>query len=236
MTSKNELNSDDELNCLPQVIVHGDGDHRLPIIESEYGDDDIIKCIGQLEVNFEYSEKQYKLKGWGGSTATVYTVTKNRCFVLCAAQAVTRRIKECKNCGKYYEFDTTTCSDCNKKKKKNCNDYELEKRVIDATSIRFIRRVIKSSVSFSDDEEKKLQFGDARRCYECKYEYIDDKYKDCLYCIDNGVKSGYDYCVLSFINDDNYNYPKFCKRITVKNEIHALKNGDILRFNIYGYP
>eukprot|EP01084_Bolivina_argentea_P263188 445352_1 len=43
--------------------------------------------------------------------------------------------------------------------------------------------------------------------------------------------SGFDFCVLSFINNDNnkYNYANYCKNIIIKNEINKIKNKNVFK-------
>eukprot|EP01084_Bolivina_argentea_P242333 406567_1 len=218
----------DDEDCFQESIVHVDGDKRKPIIESVYNKEDIIKCIGQLETDYKYIERGYEQKGKTYGTATVFCTRKNTCFALSAAHNIKKIIKECEQCNNYMDNSQNII------KCIHCNHNKLQTKVISATSIEFRRREIKKHISIYDEEEKETihyEFGDNRKGYVCDCEYLDSNY-----LIYPFTTAGYDYCILSFINDDNYNYKKYCKNIAIKNEMSAVKHQTIPPFNIYGYP
>eukprot|EP01084_Bolivina_argentea_P112608 200828_1 len=95
--------NDDELNCGQESIVHTDGDHRDPITESPHNNEDIIKCIGQLESDFQYIKHEYEQKGSMYGTATVFKTLNNKCLVLSAAHNIRKQVKKCKQCMKYMD-------------------------------------------------------------------------------------------------------------------------------------
>eukprot|EP01084_Bolivina_argentea_P267674 454448_1 len=142
------VGDDDELNCFQEAIVHADGDKRIPIFESEYKQEDIIKCIGQLQSDFKYIENEYEQKGSTWGTATVFTVNNNKCYLLSVAHNITKQIKKCEQCMKYMDNlqDITKCI--------HCKHNELEIEMISATTIRFRRREIKKHSSVYDEDEK----------------------------------------------------------------------------------
>eukprot|EP01084_Bolivina_argentea_P065151 118771_1 len=101
-TEEKTISADcDELNCFQEPIVHVDGDKRIPIFESEYKQEDIIKCIGQLQSDFKYIQNEYEQKGSTWGTATVFKILNNKCYLLSAAYNITKQIKKCKKCMKY---------------------------------------------------------------------------------------------------------------------------------------
>eukprot|EP01084_Bolivina_argentea_P005896 11139_1 len=170
--NKSDDNYDEELNCINESIVHVNGDERRPITESIYNEEDIIKCIGQLEINYRYIKQEYKQTEWG--TGTVFKTNGQKCYVLSAAHNTCKKIKECENCMKYMEI---------KIKQKQiqkciyCNYNKLNNKMIKATKILFRRREIKHQTSIYNEKEKETiyyKFGDNRKCYECKCELMDE--------------------------------------------------------------
>eukprot|EP01084_Bolivina_argentea_P112606 200822_1 len=85
---------DDESNCGEESIVHDDGDHRDPIIESPHNNEDIIRCIGQLESDFQYIQHEYEQKGSQWGTATVFKTLNNKCFLLSTIHNIRKKKKK----------------------------------------------------------------------------------------------------------------------------------------------
>eukprot|EP01084_Bolivina_argentea_P316965 549503_1 len=220
---KMDPDSDDELDCMEESIVHA-GDHRVAIHESEYNKEDIIKCIGQLEILYKYSKQQYQQTAYG--TATVITTENNKtCVALTVAHNARRKITECQACKKYMDciIDNDAVVRC-----EHCGDDKLQYKIISATKIRFKRREILKNrlVPIHDEDEKCMKqytFGDNKQCYDCTCIYVDDyNYNLCPM-----VTGGYDFALLSFENTDNYNYSKYCKNIRIKNEMDKLEMKNI---------
>eukprot|EP01084_Bolivina_argentea_P083766 151644_1 len=140
--------SDDELDCFEEVIVHDDGDKREPITESSQNNQYIIKCIGQLQVDYKYINHKYEQTGCSFGTATVFKAQKDKCFVISTAHNIRKKIKECKQCNVYMdnEQDIMKCIQCGNDKLR-CN-------IISATSIQFRRREIKQRLEIYDKDEK----------------------------------------------------------------------------------
>eukprot|EP01084_Bolivina_argentea_P088319 159474_1 len=153
-TNEKKMNDeyDHELDCEEESIVHADGDHRKPIIESEHKQEDIIKCIGQLEANYKYIKFRYEQKGSAWGTATVITTKGNQCFLLTAAHNIRKKIKECTKCMKYMDC---VINKCNVSNCIHCNYNVLKYKIINATKISFRRREIKKHASVYDKNEKK---------------------------------------------------------------------------------
>ncbi len=61
-----------ELHCLQESIVHSDGDKRRAITESAQNEEYIIRCIGQLQIDYKYVEHEYEQKHSEWGTGTVY--------------------------------------------------------------------------------------------------------------------------------------------------------------------
>eukprot|EP01084_Bolivina_argentea_P065149 118768_1 len=217
---------DDELNCIQQAIVYHKGDKRQPVMESMYNRENIIKCIGQLEANYKYTQKGYEQRLSEWSTGTVFKEHNNKCFVLTSAHNIKKQINECLKCNKYME-NSRNIVNCI-----HCNHNKLECKVIPATNILFRRREIcyRTSVCV-ENETIHYEFGDNRKGYVCECVFIDTNFD--IYPKPTG---GYDYCVLAFTNDDHYDYYKYCRNIIMKNEMNGLRNKSIFGFNIYGYP
>eukprot|EP01084_Bolivina_argentea_P108393 193720_1 len=147
---KSDVDSDDELNCFQESIVHSDGDKRKAIIESPHKTEPIIKCIGQLESEYKYVNKGYDpANSWG--TGTVFSVKGDVCSVLSAAHTARKKVKECSKCMKYMDCIT------NKQvvvKCIHCGCGKLEYKIIPATKILFSRREIRQKSQVYDEEEK----------------------------------------------------------------------------------
>eukprot|EP01084_Bolivina_argentea_P247253 413694_1 len=168
---KNQNDRNDELNCFQEAIVHDDGDKRHKITESAQNDEYIIRCIGQLQADYKYIQHKYEQIGSSYGTGTVFQTKNAKCFVITAAHNIRKQIKECQNCTNYMENkqEIIKCI--------HCGHHALVSKMISATSIQFKRREIKKHVSVYDEEEKETihyEFGDNRKCYMCKCEYIDE--------------------------------------------------------------
>eukprot|EP01084_Bolivina_argentea_P316248 548132_1 len=144
-----------------------------------------IKCIGRLAIEYNYAKKNYKLSMSG--TGTVITTKRNddesaaaTSFVLTAAHNACRNVWKC--CDQYFErIQTQNCPKCHKLLKK-----KEDSIMIEATSIKFQRRV--TTVS---------GFGNFEEGYQCKIEYLNHwNYNAFPY-----PKSGFDWALLSFIDD-----------------------------------
>eukprot|EP01084_Bolivina_argentea_P195124 334817_1 len=100
--------SDDEYQ---EVVVNG-SDFREPIYEFVSARDlPIIKCIGQLQSEYNYEiEHEYKVNIVG--TGTVYKVANNVAFVLSCAHNLRHKIYECSKCHTYNKIKS--CSKCSK--------------------------------------------------------------------------------------------------------------------------
>eukprot|EP01084_Bolivina_argentea_P274031 466936_1 len=213
-------------DCNQESIVHGDGDHRTGIIESDHKEEYIIKCIGQLESNFKYTNHGYESKSSWGTGTVFYSNNQQtqKCYVITVAHVVQKKVFECNNCSKYTDNNRYTCDQCN---------VQLTKKIIKATNIRFRRREIERNTSHTNEDGDTVHysFGDNRKCYQCEYEYVHYLYDTNVF-----TKSGYDWCILSFINTDGYNYSKYCRNIQIKNEFNKASNKQLVRFYIFGYP
>eukprot|EP01084_Bolivina_argentea_P114458 203758_1 len=227
---------EDNEYCAQESIVHGDGDHRQSITESDRKEEYIIKCIGQLETNYKYIERGYDQKpSWG--TATVFYTNNQKpqkCYVITAAHNAAKQIFECKECNKFTDIKTITkYGSFINKNCKHCSSVKLRTKTIHATKIQFRRREIEINTSNKNEDGDivRYSFGDNRKCYQCKCEYI-----HYLYDIHPFPKSGYDWSVLSFVNSDEYNYPKYCKNIRMECKMNEMKNKKLSTFYIFGYP
>eukprot|EP01084_Bolivina_argentea_P275303 469486_1 len=218
-----------EDGCYQECIVHGDGDHRNPMYESSQKDEYIVKCIGQLEAN--YKHKEFKSKNPQCGTGTVFYTNNEqpqKCYIITCAHNITMPIFACNRCGKYNK-DQVNC----------CKSPLLYKVAITATNIQFRRREIEKITQHvnEDNEQVAHHFGDNKKCYDCKIEFANNEYKSPGNKFKNlRTTAGYDWCILSFINDDGYNYAKYCENIKIVNKQHEIKQQSIPKFHIYGYP
>eukprot|EP01084_Bolivina_argentea_P247252 413693_1 len=158
--------------CSEEAIVSNNGDQRHPITESPYKKEDIIKCIGQLKINFNYPQQKYRIQISG--TGTVFATNDKICFVLTVAHNIIRRIKECSKCLKYME--------CKIKHQEviqcihdQCAHTTLNYKMIKYSKIQFHRREIKLRTR-EENESEFFIFGDPKECYICKCEYFDEKH------------------------------------------------------------
>eukprot|EP01084_Bolivina_argentea_P121015 214527_1 len=199
---------DDEI----QETIVNSNDLREAVYQRE--DDPIFHCIGQFRVKYEYS-KHGNYKKTTGGTGTIFWIRNKHAFVLTAAHNVYRKVMHCVMCD-YYIDKYTECPKCHKTP--SHNNYKF----IKATDITFKRRSIKKS-SFETVEKE----------YEDLIIECDDYQK---YIQFPSVKSGYDWCVLSFTLSDSdiYYYEKYVSNITIRSTFDIWNQCS--RFSIFGYP
>eukprot|EP01084_Bolivina_argentea_P137832 242748_1 len=204
-----------------EVFVHN-SDLREPIHElgnKSFQQNAFIKCIGQLCMDFNYPQQDYKKRMTG--TGTVIQTKSNglfssaTAFVLTAAHNAYHTVWNC--CNSYFEqFNhqgnkITNCGKCLKSL-----DKKTDSTIIKATSIVFKRRTT-----------NRKEFGTMKQRYDCKIECIEEfKYKAFPY-----PKSGYDWILLSMKDEKNY-YWNNCKKI----QLEELKESKDIQFMIVGYP
>eukprot|EP01084_Bolivina_argentea_P121018 214534_1 len=185
----------------------------------EWPKDPIFHCIGQLLITYDYNQYgKYKKTAIG--TGTVFHVqqiansTHQKAFVLTAAHNAYHKIMHCKNCN-YYMEKNSSCDGCGEVPTKDSYKY------INATDISFKRR----SISANQQE-----FGTPEERYNCHVEYKEHRE---IYTEFPSIKSGYDWCILSFICKDNY-YEQYVSNITIRPTCEIWNK--CARFNIFGYP
>eukprot|EP01084_Bolivina_argentea_P196960 337615_1 len=228
--------SDSESDCDEETIVHNT-DLRKKIIQSVDKDHYIIRCIGELIMDYKYSKHGFELSMCG--TATVFHVLASlstpKAYALTCAHNMRQEVIECIKCKKYLRkkrkinntyVTTSTCSACGGSK--------FNKIMLKATSIVFTRREIKPSTSITDDDGENVIFhyGNPKCTYECDSEFV----PDFNYSLCPKPKSGYDIAIISFDITDKYNYAKYSKQITFQNMTDALQKKAVNKFRIYGYP
>eukprot|EP01084_Bolivina_argentea_P247653 414320_1 len=197
-----------EDDCDEESIVTGH-DSRKKVIQSPDKHLHIIRCIGELAVDFRYVEKDYKPTGPG--TATVFHVTDDnkKAFAITAAHCIKSSAFECTQCDVYMAtkyrnnkneiVKRTTCKNC------YSGDY-LKPISIDATGINFTRNEIKPKTTATDADGENVEYcyGDPKETYHCKVEFIPNEYTKSPH-----PKSGYDYAIISFDITDGYAYKKY---------------------------
>eukprot|EP01084_Bolivina_argentea_P114871 204416_1 len=207
--------SDDEIQ---ELIVTGN-DGREAVYEFNYKQNPVYSCIGQIRSEYTYDEHEYKLITIG--TGTVFHVNTSsyqpKAYIISAVHNVKHTIAHCKGCDIYMERKQNKkrvkCKKCGKIPK-----YKVDYLNINATAISFKRR--------SNDVKT---FGELIKRYDdCKVVKFDKLYHEY-----RAVTHGYDWVILSFIDNDNY-YSKFCKNITFKPATDILQQ--CTEINIFGFP
>eukprot|EP01084_Bolivina_argentea_P267394 453880_1 len=198
-----------------QETIVNKKDLREPV--HEFNNDCIYECIGQLRMVYDYSEHgNYRPELTG--TGTIFFVQntkesfKRKAFILTAAHNIRHRIVHCKKCDFYME-KRSNCRGCGEQLTKD------DLKMIKATDITFKRRSIQHD-----------SFGKMQHRYDaCNVEHINDKKYEQF----SSIKSGYDWCILSIIDEENY-YAKFAANITIRPTAEICDK--FARFNIFGYP
>eukprot|EP01084_Bolivina_argentea_P048250 88919_1 len=205
---KYEIDLDDEYDY--QEVVVNDSDFRKPIHRCvPHRNLPIVKCIGQIESEFNYKIKHgYKKRAVG--TGTVYKVSKNGlAFVASCAHNTRHQIKYCTACDTYNEKGKL-CWKC----KQKCD----KKKVIKATSIEFHRYTITNQ-----------NFGELEDSYKCYEAYIPPFYDDHTF-----AEHGFDFSILMFHDHKNGYYGINCCNIKFDIAVNVLNKSK--RFCIFGYP
>eukprot|EP01084_Bolivina_argentea_P303710 524414_1 len=234
--TKDDEKWSNEDDCDQEAIVTG-SDSRKKVTQSPDKHQYIIRCIGELSVEYRYVENDYKPIGPG--TATVFHVTNDnkKAFALTAAHCVRLSALECTQCDVYMSTKTRNYNNKIVKtsicKKCNIGDH-LQPIILNATSINFTRNEIKNKTTATDADGEHVEYvyGDPKETYHCKLEYVphDD------YCKSPHPKSGYDYAIISFDITDGYAYKKYTQHVSVQNVQIKLANKQIDGFRIFGYP
>eukprot|EP01084_Bolivina_argentea_P081245 147137_1 len=178
-----DSDSDDDYK---EVVVNS-SDFRKEVYEfSSHRDLKVIKCIGQIESEFNYQvENEYKVSAVG--TGTVYRVVNGVAFTVTCAHNIRLKVYNCSKCNTYNK--TKTCSKCTDTLTSN------DKKYITPTHIEFTRRDLTPN-----------NFGLSKQSYKCEEVYIPDAYEN-----NTILKRGFDFAVLMFIDDGYYN--QNCKNI-----------------------
>eukprot|EP01084_Bolivina_argentea_P032689 60511_1 len=188
----------------------------IPIYESPNANDDIIKCIGRL--NIEYSDQKLKLFEKSGGTGTIIHIDEHRrCYVLTAAHNCRQALRQCISCKK----NTVIRTKC---QCKHSTKVVEPVQMIQANNIHFSIRCI-----------TKNQFGYPIRVYPI---IIDKCYvRDIWYNLYHKPTQGYDIAVMIFQCKDEEEvktYESLCEKITLKPD--AELGGQDNELFIYGYP
>eukprot|EP01084_Bolivina_argentea_P175411 303777_1 len=226
-------NADSDSDCDEEAIVTGH-DSRVKITQSIDKNEHILKCIGRLTIQYRYINYDYQTtKG----TATVFDVVNGKAFALTAAHNTKTEIIECSKCKIYMAKKTAKYGTMAKTKKCiKCNvDTFLKTKLIDATNITFSRDEIEVQTVMTNEDGDKVvyKYGDPRKTYPCKVEYVDAQYSKFPQ-----AKSGDDYAIISFMISDNYDYKKYSQNIKFADKYiyDRLIKKEIKDFRIYGYP
>eukprot|EP01084_Bolivina_argentea_P259503 437858_1 len=204
-----DQNDSDSDHDYQEVVVNG-SDYRKPVYKFvSHRDLQIIKCIGQIEAEYNYIvEHDYKESSVG--TGTVYRVTNDgSSFILSCAHNVRHQVKHCSKCNTYNPTNKK-CSKCNNK----CD----QRKVIQPTAIEF-HRYTTTDKDFAHLEDS----------YVCKEIYVPEAYDEHRF----GEK-GFDFAILMITDHDDGYYAQNCHNIKTAIGSDVLKQ--YKRFSIFGYP
>eukprot|EP01084_Bolivina_argentea_P057706 105421_1 len=227
MTDLDEKQTDSSDEYEEEALVH-DQDEREPIHNTRVREMDIIKCIGQLTIEYKYNENGLYYRKTLGTGTVISVIDGTTALVLTSAHNIRTFVLECPKCHEYYNINkkyvngnkSIICSN----KINNCNENISSKsnwKMIKATGITFRRRTTKFGADFGRMEGMP---------YKCKVQLIDDiNYKTF-----HGTSQGYDIAILSFTDSSNY-YRKYCRDIAIQPCDHD-KLVDMKQFNMFGYP
>eukprot|EP01084_Bolivina_argentea_P185826 320382_1 len=103
---KEHKNDEEVSDCDQESIVTGN-DSRERITKSTDKHKYIIRCIGELSIEYRYVAKDYKPKSFG--TATVFHVHNKRAYVITAAHNTRAQVNECTDCDIYMSKKNIYC-------------------------------------------------------------------------------------------------------------------------------
>eukprot|EP01084_Bolivina_argentea_P264267 447601_1 len=190
-----EEDTDSENDFEYRETVVNENDFRKPIHKFvSQRDLQIIKCIGQIEVEYYYHPYQ----SFGYGTGTVYKVSNNGVvFILTCAHNVRYAIRECASCNTY----------TNKKKKCSTCKKWGKKKLIKPTCIKFHR----CDVTNKD-------FGNSVASYECEEVFVPDAYEQ-----HQDMSKGFDFAILTFLDHSDGYYAQHCHNINIGIGVNVLK-------------
>eukprot|EP01084_Bolivina_argentea_P090998 163877_1 len=217
--------SEDEDDCTQEAFINpNDTSRRKAIYTTPNANDDIIKCIGSLRI--EYDDKQLLTNPPETSigTGTIIKIDDtNRCHILTVAHNACQALRECAICKK--RTIKLYCSKCNQ------NTLKLKPiQLIKPTSIHFARRCIVKKRT--DNNGIEYTFGDPETVYEIDECFI----PNILYNLWISPMAGYDICIMIFKCNKNEikMYKNICSRILLKYDPQF--GGGKNRLYLYGYP
>eukprot|EP01084_Bolivina_argentea_P110958 198071_1 len=212
-TNENKFEADcsdsDDPHDYQEVMVNN-SDYRKPIHQFvRYRDLSIIKCIGQIETEYNY-QTEHEFKERTAGTGTAYQITNNGyVLVLTCAHNIRYVIRHCTTCDTFNLLNKL-CSKC----KKKCD----KKKVIMPTAIQFHRYTITYQ-----------NFGYLENTYDCDEVYIPEAYEQ-----NRAAQKGFDFAILKFQDENDGYYTTNCHDIMIQLGEKIL--GTHKRFSIFGYP
>eukprot|EP01084_Bolivina_argentea_P094003 169015_1 len=222
---KDEFDVDikDDEDDYQECIINPKNDRRVIICDSQNKDNDIIKCIGSLEVHFIPDSTIMQDESIHGTGTVIYIDSKNIIYVLTAAHNVRAVERKCAAC------DTKTLRRKCKNKKCDSNPRtEKTGNVIEPQDIFFNRR---GNGTGNGDK-----LGQSIERYQAEKYKIPDKYPDKWNAFAT-PKGGFDICIISFKCHDRNGiqlYKNVCSKIKLM--VNDETFGDHSSVYIYGYP
>eukprot|EP01084_Bolivina_argentea_P175961 304587_1 len=210
---------EDEYDDISECFVTGSDERRRIWHCSARKDEDIIKCIGQLRITYNYKFKPYRVQI---GTGTVFAVDKkHNCYVITAAHNIRAAVYQCQNQLCQWNGKLSMKNTCDKCHNRGTKQKSTEK----AEHVLFMRRSI-----------EKQTYGDHEFEYECdlKETLFDQhllEYEKFAH-----PKSGNDICIL-LINDKSAAdyYRDKCKDIYLINNVTLFGNKSC-QLHLFGYP
>eukprot|EP01084_Bolivina_argentea_P276619 472025_1 len=228
LDEKSQYDADDN-DCIEETLIHSATDRRKAIWESPNKDDNIIKCIGSLEM--EYTKNLYQPEKSIGTGTVIHIDRNDICYILTAAHNFYQALRKCLNCNK--QTIKSRCSHCNcRQKTQEIKPLQLTK----ADTIIFKRRcIVKEKID--PVTGNKYTFGDPisqpipinpNNCY-CR---------EIFYRLYKHPKAGYDIGIMTFKcpAEDVDLYSSVCSKIKLDSDSDFCAPNNNVQLFIYGYP
>eukprot|EP01084_Bolivina_argentea_P191580 329085_1 len=219
----NETKQNEDSDFCDKDAIVNDCDGRRRLTESEDKHENIMECIGYLDVSFEYNGDKLHLFGTG---TVFHTKSNGDNLVLTCSHNVRQLIHKCSKCNQNVWHIKQDQHKCNIS---NFNSSQMVK----ANVIKFKRRSIlnKYLKNTQDNKTEIVEFGDTEQVYTCDINniFIDEH----NYSQFPTPSSGYDICVIQFTDKTKY-YQKYVASIRLRSGQTTIER--LKEFNIWGFP
>eukprot|EP01084_Bolivina_argentea_P111375 198736_1 len=206
------------------IVTGNDARRKVDVFQPKQ--DDIYECIGQLDVEFDYTNThQWRSTMIGTGTVVLVDVfdknSKNKtAMILTCAHNLRCNVIHCTNCNTYRLKKHRHCKGCNNEIRV---DNDQKETIVPATKITFRDRSIKHA-----------NYGETVENYPCEEIYVPNK----RYLNNPKPKDGYDWAFVKTLDKKGV-YDERLKYINIDlvNGIETFsKNKQKREYAIFGYP